>query len=123
VLADNYRLLSANWRTRAAKAISGIDDPSGARESPFEDQSIAGEVALLSALLGDGDPGTVADQVTRLLQGDRRERMWAAVLAASVPDDDVVGVLAALVNDREPHVRAAAAGSAAFLASRATRDR
>jgi hypothetical protein len=73
-------------------------------------RDVAGPAALLQSALGT-DPHTFARLTLTLASGDTGRRTWAAHLAGQRAQHEDVGLLAALVCDDEPDVRAAAAAA------------
>jgi HEAT repeat protein len=74
-----------------------------------------GPATHLSAALGALDDDEAADRLLDLLGGDSNNRRWAAHVARRLNRSQDVGLLATLIQDPAPEVRAAAAEGLASL--------
>jgi hypothetical protein len=116
VLASLEQNLPQHIRVR----LQGISmtiahQPLPAEAALFGEPDATGAAVELAAALGALDDNTSADRLLELLAGDAEKRCWAARLARRLARPEDVGVLAALAQDTEPEVRAAAAAGLAFL--------
>lgn len=84
--------------------------------STTSDDSYEGAFALLQLVLGEHN--AAANDLLRLLNGQPRDRIWAARLAAHRADPIDIGTLATMSRDPDARVRAAVAGALVHVATK-----
>jgi hypothetical protein len=84
--------------------------------STTSDDSYEGAFALLQLALGEHD--AAANDLLGLLDGQPRDRIWAARLAAHRGDPIDIGTLATMSRDPDARVRAAVAGALVHVATK-----